>query len=282
VVETPRNGFCGSPEAEVDCGKCIAHLVRPITAIRCVALAQLARVVVAPALDRIVIEERTGVKVTCRNGFCGSPEAEVDCGKCIAHLVRPITAPRCVALAQLAVAVVAPALDRIVIEERAGVVETRRNGFCGSPEAEVDCGKCRAHLVQPITAIRCVALTQLAVAVAAPALDRIVIEERTGVKVTRRNGFCGSPEAEVDCGKCIAHLVRPITAKRCVALAQLAVVVVAPALDRIVIEERTGVVGTPRNGFCGSPEAEVDCGKCIAHLVRPITAGAVSPWPSWP
>ena len=61
------------------------------------------------------------------------------------------------------------------------------------------------------------------------------------MKGTRRNGFCGSPEAEVDCGKCIAHLVRPITAIRYVALAQLAGVVVAPALDRIVIEERTGV-----------------------------------------
>ena len=83
-------------------------------------------------------------------------------------------------------AVVAPALDGAVVEEGAGVVGAGGDGGGGAAGAEVDGGEVVAHLVGAVAAAGGVAEAELAVAVAAPALDGAVVEEGAGVARRRR------------------------------------------------------------------------------------------------
>ena len=104
--------------AEIYSGQVIAHLIRPITTIVCIANPELAIVVVTPTLHGIVVEERTRVPVTHRDCRCRTTCAEIYSGQVIAHLTRPITAMVCIANPELAIPVAPPTLHGFVVEER--------------------------------------------------------------------------------------------------------------------------------------------------------------------
>jgi len=179
-------------------------------------------------------------------------------------------------LAELAVAVVAPALEVIVVELGAGLVADRADllravGHTGRRvAAQVDGGQRVAHAARHITARRGVAQAKLAVGVVAPALDLLVAEQcaamrRTGSDarggVGQQRGWIG---AQVDGQQVVPHLIGGPAARQRVAQAELAGSVVAPALDLAVVEQRTRMErarGDPARRAAG---AEVDGEQCAA------------------
>jgi hypothetical protein len=91
VVRTSRNGACTPPRRKLNGLQSRAHLSGLITAIDGVAVPELARVVLTPALDVEIVEQRTTMSSTNRNLGRRSTDTEIDRGQRIVHLVRPVT-----------------------------------------------------------------------------------------------------------------------------------------------------------------------------------------------
>src|SRR5689334_6542827 len=101
--------------AEVDGGEFIAHLVRTIPAVIRIPLAKLSIIIVPPALDGFVAQQRAGMDIS-RRDRCGLlAGAEADGGEVIAHLVRTIPAVIRIALAELAGVIIPPAFELPII-----------------------------------------------------------------------------------------------------------------------------------------------------------------------
>jgi len=134
------------------------------------------------------------------------------------------------AVAELTLVVPAPALDPAAASQRASVAGSRGDGTDPAAElANVDWG--RAVRIRPVA--------QLAVAVRAPALDPAAAGQGAGVVESRGDGADPAAEpANVDRGR--LGLGRPV--------AELAVVVQAPALDRTGAGQRAGVAGSRGDG----------------------------------
>ena len=96
------------------------------------------------------------------------PVPRLDGGEVVAHLAGVVAPVGRVAEAELAVAVVAPALDGGVVEQGAGVVAAGGDGGGGAAGAEVDGGEVVAHLAGAVAAVGGVAEAELAVAVRCP------------------------------------------------------------------------------------------------------------------
>ena len=90
-----------------------------------------------------------------------------------------------VALPQLAVRVVPPALQDPAVEDRAGVGVAGADRDRGSPGPEVDGREVVPHLVLAVADAARVAYPESAVAVVAPALDAAVVQKRAGVGASR-------------------------------------------------------------------------------------------------
>jgi hypothetical protein len=91
MVRTSRNSSCAPPRRKLNCLQTRAHLAGLITAIDGVAVSELARVVLTPALDVVIVEQRTTMSSTNRNLGRRSTDTEIDRGQRIVHLIRPIT-----------------------------------------------------------------------------------------------------------------------------------------------------------------------------------------------
>ncbi len=140
-------------------------------AIRPGAVAELALVVLAPALNRAAAQHRAGVLVTC-----GNRDGVSDARNRDGH-----GAIRRGAVAELAFAVVAPALNRAVAQQRAAVILARGNrdgiGDARNPDGH--------------EAIRPGAVAELALVVLAPALNRAAAQQRAAVILARGDYWVG-------------------------------------------------------------------------------------------
>src|SRR5688572_20548564 len=105
-----------------------------------------------------------------------------------AHRRRVASAVDRVALTELSLVVSSPALDRVVGEERAGVVALRRYARDDGSRTEIDCGEVRSHLRRARADVRSgrrdAELTEL---VLAPAFHAPCREERTREVAARRD-----------------------------------------------------------------------------------------------
>eukprot|EP00288_Rhodomonas_lens_P014720 CAMPEP_0177717326 /NCGR_PEP_ID=MMETSP0484_2-20121128/14974_1 /TAXON_ID=354590 /ORGANISM="Rhodomonas lens, Strain RHODO" /LENGTH=134 /DNA_ID=CAMNT_0019229397 /DNA_START=1015 /DNA_END=1416 /DNA_ORIENTATION=+ len=116
----------------------------------------------------------------------------------------------------------------------------------GPRPAQVDSWKLIAHLVWLVTAVVCVAQTELPRRIVAPALDRPVFKEDT-VEVSAprvARAYLPDPSAltEVDERKRSSHFPRVITTISCISEAELAFVVLSPALDCTVVKSGASVI----------------------------------------
>jgi len=218
------------------------------------AVAELAVVVVAPAL-----EERAVRHVCARVGVSERQQPD---GAADVDRVRGVANGRR-AVAELAVVVVAPAIEeRAVRHVRARVGASERQQPDGA--ADVDRGRGGASGRR--------AVAELAVAVEAPALEeRAVRHVRARVVVSEREQPDGA--ADVDHGRGVAIGRR--------AVAELAVAVVAPALEeRAVRHVRARVGVSERQQPDGA--ADVDrgrggdsCCRAVAELAVVVVAPAL-------
>ena len=90
-------------------------------------------------------------------------------------------------------------------------------------------------------------VAQLAVGVVAPASNRAVIKDGTGVVATSSDGHSGTPAWPTR--KCSGRV--PIGGGR--AVAQLPVVIPSPAADRAVVEDGAGMAAATSEGDSGAP-----------------------------
>ena len=256
--------------AQIHGGQVVAHLVGLIAALSGVALAELTIVVAAPALHRAVIQERAGVVLAEGGHRGGVASAERDGGQAVAELVGVIAEVGGVALAELAIAVVAPALQAAVIEGGAGGGRVGLHRGDGAAGAEIQIGEGAVHLRLLSAPVVGVLLAELAVIVTAPTLHSAVVQHRAGVILRRVEAGGGVAGAQIHGGQVVAHLVGLIAALSGVALAELTIVVAAPALHRAVIQERAGVVLAEGGHRGGVASAERDGGQAVAELVGVI------------
>src|SRR5207245_2489860 len=177
--------------------------------------AELAVVVVAPALDRAAGEQCAGVVAAGPDR--GDPAAQAADGD-----RRGAARPRPVA--ELAVEVLAPALDRPAGEQRARMVDAGADRADAAPEA-AEGDRRRAVCPRPVA--------ELAAAVVAPALDCPAAEQRA--RMVEAGADRGDPAAQAANGN-RGRAGRPRPA------AELAAAVVAPALDCPAAEQRARMV----------------------------------------
>ena len=79
---------------------------------------------------------------------------------------------------------------------------------------------------------------------------------------------CCAVAAEVDDRQVVAHLVSPVTAILRVAVPELAVAVVAPALHRTTVEDHTHQIVAGKDRQCRAAGAEIDDRQVVAHLLE--------------
>ena len=209
----------------------------------------------------------------------GAIGAEVDRVEVVAHFVRVIGAPLHIAQAELTSDVQSPALDGVVVEERARVFATGGDVLGGAIGAEVDRVEVVAHFVRLVAAVYTIAQAEPTFLIISPALDGVVVEERARVLVTGGDVLGGAIGAEVDRVEVVAHFVRLVAAASRIAQAELTCKVGSPALDGVVVEERarvtvTGgdVTVTGGDVLGGATGAEVARGEVVAHFVRLVAA----------
>jgi hypothetical protein len=167
-----------------------------------------------------------------------------------------------------------PGLQRAIAEQRQHVGSAKCERFRLASGAEVDWGKVVAHLVCVVASDDCVFLAELAVRVEPPALHATLVEQRTRERSARVNTHSGDVGTEIDWGKIVAHLTDCNTSLCRVAVAQLSVIVGAPALDHAIREKGAGVVisGCDRNRDIAC--AKVDWRKVVTHLDSTIAPTA--------
>ena len=175
--------------------------------------------------------------------LCRASGAKVDVGQVVAHFPDVVTSAIVVrgTGSELAVGVAPPASDRVVVAHDADVVLAAGHRLCGSAGSEVDRVHVVAHLPDAIAEIVGDFLTQLAVVVVAPTFEGVVVENRTAPSAGRVDPLSGSSGSQVDRVQSVAHLPAAIADVVGVPLAELAGAAFAPALDRVVVEDRAGV-----------------------------------------
>ena len=179
-----------------------------------------------PALDASIVQLRAGARVVALDVHDIAPRAHVHRGQRVAHLAGPVAPQHLVAISELSRVVLAPALDRVVAEDRARVVVAHADLLGGLPGAQVDGQQAGAHLPCTVTQVIGVPLAQLAGAVVAPALESVVAQDRARVVLPADNVLQRQPTDIDRRGRC--DRVHGADAHH-------AVPVVAPALEGVVI-----------------------------------------------
>ena len=210
-----------------------------------------------PTHERTIVQDGAHMIVARTECACGAARAKVDCRKrSWRHALGGV------AKAKLAAGVGAPTRDGEVVEQRTREVFAGRNGACGAASAKVDCGQCVAHFANTVAARVGVAITQLAVRTAAPTLDGEVVEQRTRVLRTNRNGRCGAARAKVYFGQRVAHFACAVAARNGVAVTQASVCAESPTFDGEVVEQRTRMRRANRDGSGCPPKPELYRRRC--------------------
>src|SRR5262245_29881057 len=118
----------------------VAHFVWSVAAAGGIAEAELAARACAPAFDGCVIEQRAGVETARRNEACAPSAAESYGREDVAHLAGLVAARSDVSQAEPPVGVVAPTLERAVVEYRAAMRESASEAGCVARRAEIHDG----------------------------------------------------------------------------------------------------------------------------------------------
>ncbi len=189
------------------------------------------------------------------NNLNRSPRTQPNSRERVAHLARAISAVVSVTLTELAIGVVAPALDARVVEQCTRLFEHCGDHFCRVAAAEVESGKRIAHLACVVAARKFVAKAKLAVCVASPTLHRAIVEECARVIASQRECLCGARSSQVHARERVAHLARLSATIVTIAKAQLTNAVGAPALDVAIVEESARMGIARADGPCGARSA---------------------------
>ena len=214
----------------------------------------------------MVREYGAGVEPRSGNGDGGVAGAEVDFRELVTHFVGLVTDGLGVSLAELAELVVSPALHAAIVEQGAGVERSSGHGQGGAAGAEVDRWEIVPHLARFVPYVLLAALAQATHFAASPALQGAVVEHGACSSFLAVDEHRGAAGAEVDGGETVTELSGDLPPPVGVAQPEFAPLVLAPALERMVVEDDACVSapGADRDG--GVPGAEVYGWEVVSHL----------------
>eukprot|EP00961_Rhodomonas_salina_P068836 924283-Rhodomonas_salina.1 len=207
--------------------------------------------------------------------------AQVDGRQVVAHAAR-IVACLVVSHPQLSQIANAPALDALVVQKRARVRVSRHNAHRIPASAQVDGRQAVPHLVRLVPTILLVAHAQLPVAVAAPALEAAVVQDRTRAERPCCDAQRVASFSEVDRRERVAHLVLTVAPILAVSESQLPLAVGPPALDGAVVQKRARVLPPGREADCMAASSQVDFRQFLTHVVSRVSARLPVPQPQLP
>jgi hypothetical protein len=145
----------------------------------------------------------------------------------------------------LAIAIVAPALDAVVIELRTGMRIPCHNRCGGAANTEVDDIE-GSHTPRGVATYHGVVITQLPRIIPSPTLDAPIIKEDTGMATTSSDGLSSAPTTDINRHKG-CHTPRRIASRDGIVVAQLPKNIPSPTLDATIIEQGTGMIHASRN-----------------------------------
>jgi hypothetical protein len=225
--------------------------------------AQCAEAIRPPAAHRAVVEAGARrVFVGCE--FDGSQiGTERDTCQRIAHLATAIATMVGVADAELAVPVVAPTFDGVIIQECAVAQRTRCDALDRPARTDINGEERIAHFAACITYSVCRPNAQLTEHVKTPADDCCVVEQCTGAAFAECQRSCGATGTEVDVWQCVTHFGAAVAPGVGVAEPELSCRIVSPALHEIRRRQDTRVV-CPCIDFAGEHSGtQINRGQCI-------------------
>ena len=206
-----------------------------------VAVPERAVLLRPPALDCVVVEHRARVLGSARHSLCLATVVVAE-----VHRHPGVSVVWAIAEPESAVAVIAPALEGVVVEYRALVHVPARHGLRGAPRAEVH--RRRSVCVNTGCAVNLRVNRHL---VNTPALEGVVVEDRARETIAGRQSLRRAPGAEVH-----RRRSESIRRRRCRDRA-VPDSAITPALDGAVVEYRARKRTPRRHGLCGTPGAEV-------------------------
>ena len=190
-----------------------------------------------------------------RDRYRSPTSTEVDSCQVVAHLVRIVSAGQPVLSTKLSIRVVPPALDRRVIEQRASVVVSHADILDRTPGPKLHNGQIVPHLTGTISAVRNVSQAKLSKPVGAPALEILVCQHCTRVRVPSiqqdSSGCVVIPE--IHAGQILSHRSGRYAPRPGITEPKLAKMVLSPALDHATHEKSTRVSTAARHGFDALP-----------------------------
>ena len=148
---------------------------------------------------------------------------------------------------------------------------TCTDGHRCSSRTEVNCRRGRDGWTETVTNVDGVVCSQTPIPRRTPTLDRPVVEDYTRVEITRSKSSRRATSSKCNwCGVRNGCRRRAITNVRQRVLAQLSVVVCAPAGHTCVVQQRTSVVPAGDDVARHSPRREGHSRKVGAHLIGSV------------
>ena len=271
MAQTAEQGRREFARTQVDCRQVVAHFIGAVAANRRIALAKLPHVIGAPALDRGIIEEGAGKELAGRDGKRGFTRTEIDRQQVVTHIGGTAAAIQHIALAELSGLVRAPALDGGIVQQCAGRVVIRRNRDRGDFGTQVDDGQTITHGTHAVAVLHDMTLAEAPIGGITPALDRAVIQQCAGMRVSRRDLRRGFSGPQIHGRQVCAHFIGTVAAIVRVANAQLAIGVSTPALDDAARENRTHVPATDGHLRGRQTRTERNVRQIRVHFAQRIT-----------
>jgi hypothetical protein len=195
------------------------------------------------------------VTLACRDRHGGPTSAEVHSSQVVAHLVGIVSAGQPVLGTKLSIRVVSPALDRRVIKQRASVVVSHAYILDSTPGPKLHNGQIVPHLTGTISAVRNVSKPKLSKPVGAPALEILVRQHCTRVRVPSiqqdSSGCVVIPE--IHAGQILSHRRGRHATRPGITEPKLAKMVLSPALDHAIHEKSTRVSTAARHRLHALP-----------------------------
>jgi len=161
--------------------------------------------------------------------------SEADHRQIVSHQTRTVVATaKRVPNSKRAKVVVSPALDSVVLKNRAGVIPASRYSSHILSNTKINIIKIVANSPGAAPALLNVSKTQLAIHVVAPALELPASRHSTRVSKTSRYLQCSHVRSQSNRSERVAHLVAPPPNRRVIRPnAKLPLLITPPTLDRL-------------------------------------------------
>lgn len=143
---------------------------------------------IAPTFHRVVVQNGTSMGRGGDNCSGRAPGAKWNSGECVAHFRWIISNAYLISVTKFSIKSISPTFDCVIIQQCTSVGCTGGDGDCRSSRPQSHGLQIVSHLAWPITDVRGIAGPKTSIGTTTPTFDTAVVEQGTGVHVTRGDG----------------------------------------------------------------------------------------------